>query len=216
MSFRLGITGAATAMALWGIVSPASAAIIIHNAPGPVQPSENVLLDSGPTGSTIFGTTNKQSTKVSFQSLADGVKLNAASNGQAGVEAVGGPLDTLRFFLTDGQGFGQVEFALHKAEGTTGNVTVTFFGTFAGGQTSQTFRLGNGNSWFSAETTDGDMITAVAFDTDGVGVGDLRQVRLGGIAPAAAPVPEPASWAMMLGGFALLGAATRRKKVAFA
>lgn len=44
----------------------------------------------------------------------------------------------------------------------------------------------------------------------------LGEVVLGG-APTA-PVPEPASWAMMIGGFGLLGAAVRRRsaKIAFA
>ncbi len=32
--------------------------------------------------------------------------------------------------------------------------------------------------------------------------------------PAPAPVPEPATWAMMVGGFGLAGAAMRRRKVA--
>lgn len=34
------------------------------------------------------------------------------------------------------------------------------------------------------------------------------------LAPAVAPVPEPASWAMMIGGFALVGGALRRRRVA--
>ena len=213
MSHRIsyGVLIAALAVA----PTSAEAAIQIYNSAGQVQPSENVLLNNGSTGSTVFGLTNNTNTSVSFLSLANGVTLTAPSGGQARVEAVGSSLDTLRFFLTNGERFGEVEFDLHKANGSTANVTVTFFGTFAGGVTSQSFSLGNGNNWFAAETTGGDLITAVAFDTDGIGVDDIRQIRLGGVTgvtvPPPAGVPEPATWAMMLGGFGLLGAAARRR-----
>lgn len=200
--------------------SPALAAIDIHNSPGAVQPEENVLLTDG-TGVSVFGQTNQTHSGVTFTSLANGVSLNAFASGQARVEAVGGPLDTLTFFLTDGGTFDKVEFDLHKAVGATDNVTVSFLGTFAGGSTSRTFTLGNGNNWFSAEATDGDAISAVIFDTSGLGVGDLRQVRLGGILGSsgspAGVVPEPASWALMLGGFGLVGGTlrARRRTIAF-
>lgn len=44
-----------------------------------------------------------------------------------------------------------------------------------------------------------------------VGISTLRFT-----VPGAAAVPEPASWAMMVGGFCLLGAATRRQRKAIA
>jgi hypothetical protein len=31
------------------------------------------------------------------------------------------------------------------------------------------------------------------------------------VGPAVAPIPEPATWAMMVGGFGLIGAASRRR-----
>lgn len=198
--------------------SPALAAIDIHNAPGAIQPHENVLLTPG-TGQSVFGETNHTHSDVTFMSLADGVDLGVFSNGQARVEAIDVPLDTLTFFLTDGGTFDTVEFDLHKAANATGSVTVTFLGSFAGGSTSQTFDLGNGNNWFSAETTGGDHISSVIFDTSGLGVDDLRQVRLGGILGAdgsPGAVPEPASWALMLGGFGVVGGAMRHRRRAIA
>ena len=48
--------------------------------------------------------------------------------------------------------------------------------------------------------------------TDGTGVDDIRQVRLGVVSAVGTAVPEPATWAMMLGGFAVLGTALRRRK----
>lgn len=202
--------GAVTALAI-ALAGPAGAAITIYNAPGAVQPGENVILDGGTMGPTVFGQTNQTHTSVSFGSLTNGVDLAAVSNGQARVEAVGAPLDALRFFLTNGGGFSQVEFDLHKAASNTDTVSVTFFGSF--GTATRTFDLGNGNNWFSAETTGGDLITSVTFDTSGSGVDDIRQVRLGPVSTVVPPlaVPEPATWAMLVGGFGILGAASRRK-----
>lgn len=173
--------------------APAAAAITIFNSAGNVQPSENVLIVDGLTGQTVFGNTNNTNTSVSFLASGAGETLAGFANGQARVEAVGSPLDSLRFFLTNGERFGEVEFDLHKAAGDTGTVAVTFFGSF--GTETRTFDLGNGNNWFAARTDGGDLITAVAFDTSGSGVDDIRQVRLGAIEAAAPPpaVPEPAS-----------------------
>lgn len=47
------------------------------------------------------------------------------------------------------------------------------------------------------------------YDTDD-GVGDYFRVTIAQI--DSGPVPEPASWAMMLGGFGLIGAALRQRK----
>jgi hypothetical protein len=206
MFARLFATGTALAFAL---AAPANAAITIYNSAGHVQPPENVLLNNDSTGTTVFGLTNNTDTSVSFLSLANGVTLIAPAGGQARVEAVGSALDTLRFFLTNGQRFGEVEFDLHKATGATGNVTVTFFGSF--GTEVRTFDLGNGNNWIAAETSGGDLITAISFDTNGPGVDDIRQVRLGGITAVGTAVPEPATWAMLLGGFGVVGASMRRR-----
>jgi len=186
--------------------SPLNAAIHIFNSPGSVQPSENLQFDGSATGQTVLGTTNGTDTSVTFRSLVSGVDLTSSSQGQARLSADGGALDSLRFFLTGGQSFGDVEFNLHNAASDTSQVTVTFLGSF--GSETRTFDLKNGSNWFAASTDNGDRISAVLFDTNGSGVGDLRQVRLG----AFTAVPEPASWALLLGGFGILGLATRRQK----
>jgi hypothetical protein len=210
MASRILASTAAIA-AVFAFTSPATAAITIFNSAGNLQPSENVLIDAGLTGQTVFGHTNNSNTSVSFLSLTSGINLEGFANGQARVEGIGSSLDALRFFLTSNQGFGEVEYDLHQAASDTDTVNVTVYGSF--GTETRTFDLGNGNNWFSAQTSGGDLITAVAFDTSGSGVDDIRQVRLGLVAGVTPPpaVPEPATWAMMLGGFGLLGATARRR-----
>lgn len=202
------LASAATAIIL-ACGGSANAAITIFNSPGSLQPSENILLDGGATGETVLGHTSKSNTGVTFESLNSGVNLETFGNGQARIGAVGGALDALQFFLTSGDGFSEAKFALHGPASDTDTVNITFSGTF--GTEVRTFNLGNGNSWFSARTDNGDLITSIAFDTSGSGVDDVRQIRLGGFLGAIPAVPEPATWAMMLGGFGLLGAAVRRK-----
>lgn len=208
---------AAAALSMW---SPAQAAIELYESPGVVQPDENVLLPTGQTGTTILGNTNNSNTSVTFQSLActtPGVcttagaeTLTTPANGQARIEALDGSLAGLQFFLTSGDSFTEFEFNLFQSLNTL--QTVTLFGLKGNGDPfTQTFNLdGKGQNYFSGLATLGDVFTKVAFDASGVGVSDIRQVRIGGFAGAA--VPEPATWAMMILGLGLVGAAMRRRR----
>lgn len=183
--------------------APAGAAIQIFVGPGAIQPPENVLANTNMTAQTVFGTTNQTNTSVSFTSLNAELLSSSSSNGQARFNTGDGTLDTLRFFLTNGGAFTSAEFNLFNAQGATSSVAIS-----VNGGAAQTFSIGNGQNFFSVLATGNDVITSISFDTNGVGVTDLRQVRLGG---ATLAVPEPAAWAMMLGGFGLMGAAMRRR-----
>jgi hypothetical protein len=74
---------------------------------------------------------------------------------------------------------------------------------------TRNFALGNGENFFGIQATGGDVITSIAFNTNGIGVADLRQVRIGGVAAA---VPEPGTWALMLLGFGAVGVSMRRRR----
>jgi hypothetical protein len=193
---------AATAAAVTAM--PASAAIIIQSGAGFVQPAENVLTDTTLTAQTVFGTTNQTNTKVSVASLNSDLLTTTASNGQARFETTDGSLDTANIFLTDGGTFTQAEFNLFNARQGTTSVQIS-----VNGGAAQTFTLGNGENFFGFNATGGDAITSITFDTNGSGVVDLRQLRVGGIGDA---VPEPATWAMMLGGFGVMGLSMRRRR----
>lgn len=201
----LSILAGAAAIAM---TAPASAAVTLFSSPGAVQPSENVLLNSGQMGTTITGNTNQTNTSVTFRSL-NGDVLTAPANGQARVTTTESTpsLDNFSFALTGGQTFTSFEFNLFNSLDTSQTVTIT---TNNG---SQSFALnGNGQNFFSGLATGSDFFTSVTVDASGLGVQDVRQVRIGGIASPTGAVPEPATWAMMLVGFGAAGYSLRRRK----
>lgn len=192
--------------------APASATIIIYSDPGSLQPDENVLFESEQTGNPVFGSTNQTGTGVTFQ--ANEV-LTTPSAGQARVEADDEGLGQLEFFLTDETlGFTEVEFNIFGTGATADSVTLNFEDQF-GNIFSDSFEIDQGENFFSALAIDGQLITNVSFLLNG-DVADVRQVRIGGITEigvGSGTVPEPASWALMIGGFGLVGMSLRRRRV---
>ena len=71
------------------------------------------------------------------------------------------------------------------------------------------FRGSNGQNFFQAHATGGDLIMKVTL-TGGPWT-DLEQVRIGGFADPVTTVPEVSTWAMMLIGFAAIGFVTYRR-----
>ena len=193
--------------------SPAFAAIQIFNAPGVVQPAENVLLPSGQTGTTVMGMTNQSATSVTFKSN-NGDVLTTPSNGQARIETTENPssLAALQFYLTNPSlNFTQFEFNLANIVGNGLQlVTLNYAGSSSG---SSTFSLGNGSNWLAGNATDGSYFTNISFAASGAGTNDIRQIRIGGISATAA-VPEPATWMLMFMGLAFIGTVMRRKQAA--
>ncbi len=64
---------------------PASAGVVFMLGNNPQPGEENVLLNNGTTGTTVFGTTNQSSITVQFTSTTD--TLSEPSNGQARIES---------------------------------------------------------------------------------------------------------------------------------
>ena len=192
--------------------APANAAVFIVMSSGFVQPEENVLFQTeNQTGTTIQGVTNQTNTMVTFTSLTDTL-LTTGSQGQARLEAVDGSLDQVMFGLTDPQlTFTEAEFNLFNAFPNTTQVTISL----SSGLT-QTFDLNpNGQNFFGIRATDGDTLSSINFDTNGSGLSDVRQFRIGGISGLQmGAVPEPGTWAMMLLGFGAIGFGMRRRKSA--
>jgi hypothetical protein len=75
--------------------------------------------------------------------------------------------------------------------------------------------IGNGQSGFTVDATNGEVITSLSLNDVGGTITDFEHNR---ITSAVAAVPEPQTWAMMLLGFVGLGFAfhKRRRKISFA
>jgi hypothetical protein len=178
--------------------------ITILDTPGAVQPDEDVLFQGPPpSGNMAFGVTNQTNTQVTFLGTEP---LVTPSSGQARLEAADGGFSTLQFFLSDPlKGFTEVEFNINADTATSVDLNFT---DQSGTVFSDTFALVNGQNFFSALATNNQLITNVSFTMNG-DAADLRQVRIGGLG---AVIPEPATWAMMIAGFGLVGGALRRRK----
>jgi hypothetical protein len=206
---RIFLTAVAGAAAI-ALSSPATAQTV-QASPGFVQPDENVLTSTSQTGlQTVIGFTNQTNTSVSVRSDTEDMLSTMASNGQARFEATDGSLDAATIFLTGGGTFAEAEFNLFNAlEGTT-LVDILINGSVFG-----QYSVANGENFFGFLAAPGTGFTSIGFDTNGTGVVDLRQVRIG-LANSVPAIPEPGTWAMMLLGFGGIGFAMRRNRRATA
>ena len=214
---KLAYTFAATAAALTAAAaSPAAATVIIDVGPGVLQPDENLLFNNNPTpGLSIEGVTNQTNT---FVTITGGETLTPAG-GQARLDTADGDISTgftffghadqlVGFDLSDAAlAFTQTEFRIFG--GTATEITLTFVDT-AGQVFQQTFGI-PANGFFNASALDGQQIDYFSIAANGT-IGDVRQIRLGGIDSLVGLVPEPASWAMMLLGFGTAGAMLRHRR----
>ena len=165
----------------------------------PQSNEENVLLNSGAQGATVFGLTNQTNLQVRFDSSTD--ILVEPSSGQARVEALDGLLNNITLSLPNGT-FTDVILNPFFGSGTA-DVTVTT-------SNNQTFTfsytLTNGQNFLTIVADPGTLITSVSITASG-GFTDLRQPRISG---AQANVPEPATLLLLGGGLLGLAGAGRK------
>jgi len=196
----------AVVVGLLPVTGRADLAIVTGNNP---QTDENVLLNKGTTGNTVFGTTNQTAQSVSFNSLVQ--VLSEPANGQARIEAASGNnLLGLNSISVPGGTFTSLIFNEFFGSGTT---TITLSGLTASNQPeslTQSFSLGNGSNFFTMTAVNGERLTSVGFTSPG-GFTDLRQVRIGGAALNPI-IPEPATIILMgVGVAAVAGYSWRRR-----
>jgi hypothetical protein len=204
----------ASALAFGSIMAAPASADIVQVDASAIQ-GFNVLFNQGITsGNVVDGFLNNQAnSRVLF--TGTGGAILRASGGQASIsgDLNGGtpnpndtiPLNGFSFGMQDNSTFNNVEFNLFGGSATSVNFAVT---DDAGTVFNFSKPLGNGSNFVGFQAINGQSIRNVAFTTVGGGIQEVRQIRIG---LTNAVVPEPATWAMLIGGFGLVGAATRRR-----
>ena len=176
----------------------------IGNNPQPNE--ENIMLNTGTSGASVFGTTNQSNIMVQFSSITD--SLTEPANGQARVEPVDGLLNNITISIPGGS-FGDLIVNPFFGSGTatvtavsTTNVTSTF-----------SYALGNGQNFLTIIDTNGTL-SSVTISAPG-GFQDLRQPRISGAQLVTEAVPESATLLLLGSGLLGLGWSLRKKYKGF-
>jgi hypothetical protein len=122
--------------------------------------------------------------------------------------------DSAVLFTTPTAGVYSIDFSSFVADNNPSGVNITFFALGLGGTTLTT--LDAAHPTFSWSTTSPVLAAGTQFgfavNYDGVYYNDSTGINFTVHGPdASGAVPEPASWAMMVGGFGLVGGAMRRR-----
>jgi hypothetical protein len=173
------------------------------------------------TGLSVYGITDVESALVKFTGNTT-ISITGGS-GYAQIFDANDTLDwnSLTIEMADGSGFSGLEFALQflnadvsqQSPGTLG-ITVNY----VGGTATKSYAdfTSPGNRSFYLYGNAGEVIQSVTLSAAPDRFSQLKQTDIGIVrAPA---VPEPATWALLVTGFAAVGSVLRRRKtsVAFA
>jgi hypothetical protein len=189
----------------------ASATITVVQGGVSNNPDENVLLNSGLSGTSVVGFTNNTHTSITFTGTET---LTEPPSGQARIEAVDGSFTQLTIAPTNPLlAFTKMELNIDAL--ASGNATVQFFNQFNVAFGGVYVIGGNGQNFFNAIAVaqGGDVITRAVINST-VQVADVQQVRVSfadGI-PTHLGVPEPATWAMMILGMGMVGLGLRMRR----
>lgn len=208
------VTAAVGTLLAFGAAMPARAAVVLCTGANCVNTDANVLINSG-TGSSLTGNYNNSDVDVTFTSTLD--TLTSGANGQASVGSLDNLLNQLTFTIENGFGFTSAIFNLEAVSGRAADEAISVFVNYrlADGTISQiTQAIGvNGQNFLGITGTNGEIFTSAGFtgNPSNTGIGEFKQLRLGGVAAIGA-VPEPTTWVMMLLGMAGIGFSMRRKE----
>jgi hypothetical protein len=198
--FSKSIVGTVLVAALSLAVSlPAHAHITFEEKNDPQTNEENILLNTGLSGSTVVGVTNQSHLNVNFSSLTD--TLMEPTSGAARVGASDGTLENLKItvpggFYTDLIIDPQITDGTDKTPGGTADVSVlTNDGLF-----THSYDLGKGDNYLTIFATGGESILSTTLTMEGNGsFAGLKQPRISGAALGTPPpaTPEPCTLALL-------------------
>jgi len=203
MTPQLKLALMASALSLSAMMAlPANATIVLADKSN--FNGEEVIIDGnvGDTGGTILGHTNQSHVSVTYDGLGD--TLQVGGSGQSFITGTDGTLTQLSYYLTDDGTFNNTEF---KISGATSTVDFTVVDNEGEVFTFPDLTI-DSSGFVAFRGIDGESISSVSFMVDNGGTfEEFRQLRL-----EVAPIPEPASWGMMLGGFGMLGGLLRLRR----
>jgi hypothetical protein len=190
------------AIAVFSVATARADSVTFTVGNNPQNNEENIVLNSGAQGATVFGLTNQSNIQVRFDSSTD--TLVEPSSGQARVEALDGSLNNITISIPNGSftdiilnpffGSGTADVSVL----TSNNETFTF-----------SYTLSNGQNFLTIVADPGTFISSVTVSAAG-GFSDLRQPRISGAQTNVSNVPEPAT--LLLLGTGLLGFAGAGRK----
>src|SRR5262249_31078674 len=191
-TMRRPLFGLAILGMLWASASPAKADIMFLLGNNPQATEENILLNKGTTGTTVFGETNQSNITVAFTSTTN--TLTEPANGQARIEATSGAIMNIAVTVPGGR----FEDLILNPRAGSGTATLTAVANEPGGGTMNftfSYTLDNGENFVTILATAGETLASLTINAPG-GFTDLQQPRISG-ASAAAPVPAPASLTLL-------------------
>ena len=190
-----------------GTATPAQAVQLIYCGSGSscLSGTTNVNLITATDVPTGFGNVGIGGPGISFTSTQGNISLDAS--GQATItSAVSATLSQLTFTMAAGYAFSAAEFDLFNGSGDNVSVTLT---TSAGDTKTLLLANTNGTNWFDIIGEGTESFVSASFQSTGGSFDAFRQLR---VTLATAAVPEPASWGLMLLGFAGIGMTLRRSR----
>ncbi len=220
--FAMGLkTSLALGLAL--VAQASTAAVIFSEGESPLIDNKvHAYSDASTpnTGLSVYGITDDENALVKFTGNTQ-ISITGG-NGYAQIFDANNTLDwdTLTISMADGSGFTALEFALqflgvdvsNQNPGTL-NITVNLLGGGTAVKSYDDFtNTGNRSFYFSGDA--GEVFTSVVLSAAPDRFDQLKQTDISLVVAPPLAVPEPASWAMMIGGFALVGAAARRHRTA--
>ena len=206
MNIRKILSTVAVTTALLSVsVFSAQATIVFSTGGGGT--GENVLF----TNSVIVGNTLTTQTNAGTGILFTSDEPLAANGGQTGLTGSDGNIDSISWTLTNPLlGYTTAVFRVDpSATGGATALTITGTDQFVGGTFTQTLSIAP-SGFFTVTALGNELITSITFTANGQ-LDLLDQVRLGGVTTIAA-VPEAATWAMIILGFAGVGFLAYRRQ----